>query len=180
MDSLTFTLFYLSGAYLLVGIVWLGTTSWGRIRLLSFPVTRILQIFINLTHIISGLFFPLAIPFDIPVRSFGLTVLTVGVILAIWAKLTMKGNWGIPGVHSIAIQKYLVKDGPFQYSRNPIYVGIILKCFGMAIAMKSAFIFLIFILYWYFYAIIQKEEEVLVKHFGKDYIEYCSEVPRFI
>jgi protein-S-isoprenylcysteine O-methyltransferase Ste14 len=65
-------------------------------------------------------------------------------------------------------------------TRNPIYVGIILMCFGMAIALKSAFIFLIFILYWYFYTIIQKEEEALVKHFGKDYIEYCSEVPRFI
>ena len=169
MDPLIFTLLYLSVSYFLVGLVWIISTPWKRLRLLSFPPSRNLQIAINLTHIISGLLFPLAMPFDIPIRSFGLTMVTVGLVLMIWAKLTMRNNWGIPGIHSIVTQKFLVKEGPFQYTRNPIYVGIILMCFGMAIALKSAFIFLIFFLYWYFYSIIQKEEKALANHFEKDY-----------
>lgn len=180
MDSLTFTLFYICGTYLIIGIVWIVTTAWKRLATLTMPSARILQILINATHILSGVFFPLPLPLDVPVRSFGLTVLTIGAVLAIWAKLIMKTNWGFPGIHTISIQKYLVKEGPFQYTRNPIYVGAILMSFGMAIAMKSAFIFLIFVVYNYFSNKIQSEEEVLAKHFGKDYIEYCSEVPRFM
>ena len=180
MDPLTFTILYISAAYLLIGVVWITTTPWQRYATITMPSARILQIVVNFMHIISGLLFPLPIPFDIPVRSFGLTLLTVGTILAIWAKLTMKTNWGFPGIHTISIQKYLVKDGPFQFTRNPIYVGIILMSFGMAIALKSAFIFLIFLVYSYFYNKIQKEEDALAKHFGKDYIEYCTDTPRFI
>jgi protein-S-isoprenylcysteine O-methyltransferase Ste14 len=180
MDPLTFTILYISAAYLIIGVVWITTTPWQRYATITMPSARILQIVVNFMHIISGLLFPLPIPFYIPVRSFGLTLLTVGTILAIWAKLTMKTNWGFPGIHTISIQKYLVKDGPFQFTRNPIYVGIILMSFGMAIALKSAFIFLIFLVYSYFYNKIQKEEDALAKHFGKDYIEYCTDVPRFI
>lgn len=180
MDSLTFTILYLSFTYLLVGIVWIVTTPLKRLATFTLPVSRTLQVALNSMHIVSGLFFPLHVPYDIPIRSFGLTILTVGAVLAVWAKVTMKSNWGFPGIHTISIQKYLVTDGPFQYTRNPIYLGIILMCFGMAIALKSAFIFLIFILYYYFQNKIQSEEDALIKHFGKDYIEYCSEVPRFI
>lgn len=182
MDSLTFTLIYICIAYLLIAFMWVTTTPFTSLislRMTSWS-TRGLQVVVNLLHFISAIFFPLLLPFDVPIRSFGLTILTVGVVLAIWAKLTMKGSWGIPGVHRIEKQKYLVKDGPFVYTRNPIYVGIILMSFGMAIALKSVFIFLVFVLFQYFYSKIIAEESALAKHFGKEYIEYCTDVPRFI
>lgn len=180
MDPLVFTLLYISVAYLLVGATWITTTPWKRLATITLPSSRLLQVVINFMHIMSGLLFPLPIPFDIPMRSFGLTLLTVGTVLAVWAKITMKSSWGFPGIHAISVQKYLVKDGPFQYTRNPIYVGIILMSFGMAVAMESAFIFLIFFVYSYFFSKIQQEEKALAQHFGKEYIEYCSDVPRFI
>ena len=182
MDSLTFTLMYIALAYTGIGIVWVVTTPLSALisaRIVSWN-TRVLQIGINVLHFVSAIFFPLPLPFDVPIRSFGLTILTVGMVLAIWAKITMKENWGMPGIHAIARQKQLVKIGPFAYTRNPIYVGIVLMSFGMAIALKSPFVFLVFVLFSYFYHTILKEENALAQHFGEEYIHYCSDVPRFI
>ncbi|HNQ31150.1 MAG TPA: isoprenylcysteine carboxylmethyltransferase family protein [Candidatus Woesebacteria bacterium] len=180
IDTLTFSLVYIALGYLVVGTVWIITTPTKRLCMLGFPATRALQVALNLLHILSGLFFPLALPFDIPIRSLGLTFLTVGVIFAVWAKLTMKESWGVPGQHDEIIQNKLVIEGPFSFSRNPIYLGIILMCFGMAIALKSVFVFFVLILYVYLLKHIQQEEKMLVKHFGADYREYRAQVPRFI
>lgn len=181
MDPLSFSLAYIALAYLVVACVWVTTTPIHRLVSLQLSwSTRGLLVFVNLLHFVSGILFPIPLPLDVPIRSFGLTILTVGLVLAVWAKLTMKQNWGVPGVHEIANQKYLVKDGPFSYTRNPIYVGLILMSFGMAVALKSVFIFLIFVLYNYFYRHILEEEKLLVKHFGKEYLEFSTDVPRFM
>lgn len=181
MDSITFTFFYLFiGLVVLVG-VWVSTSPFRKL-VGEFPLrnTALLQVSINLIHVVSGVFFPLPIYFDIPVRSLGLTIFTVGLVVACSAKIIMKENWGVPGIHDVTTQKNLVIRGPFSYSRNPIYLGIILISFGLSIALKSTFIFLIFILYNHFFAQVKKEEKNLEKIFGNEYRTYCIHVPRFI
>jgi len=180
MNSLTFSLIYLSIGLIIVALVWIITTPISRLFSKTLPITRLLQISINLAHVLSGILFPLPLPLDIPIRSLGLTIFTIGVCIAIWAKIVMKDSWGYPGMHLIDKQKILITTGPFEFTRNPIYLGIIIASLGMAVALKSAFIFLVFILYIVFQNSIKEEEKQLTKHFGKKYLDYCDKVPRFI
>ena len=67
----------------------------------------------------------------------GIIILWCGIILAAWAKIVMKTNWGRPGQHDIRKQHTLVTGGPFGYTRNPIYLGLILVFLGFELAMQS-------------------------------------------
>lgn len=110
----------------------------------------------------------------------GIILYLVGVSLAVWAKITMKSKWGLPAEHNIKRQNKIVKAGPFKFSRNPIYVGLILVVLGYSLALRSLTIILVPFIALYFYQVILKEEKLLTKHFGKEYLEYKSKVKRFI
>ncbi|OGY55505.1 MAG: hypothetical protein A2912_06165 [Candidatus Buchananbacteria bacterium RIFCSPLOWO2_01_FULL_40_23b] len=114
------------------------------------------------------------------VRIFGTVITTLSIIFAIWARLTMKKSWGVPAQHNIEKQNKLITTGPYQYSRNPIYLGIIGTFIGMAMAFSNFLFFLTPLLIWYFYEIIQREETLLQKYFGKEYLRYKNNVPRFL
>ncbi len=72
-------------------------------------------------------------------------------------------------------------DGPFQYTRNPQYVGLILAFTGMILITNSfwALITGILIILWLLLAPFS-EEPWLREQFGKEYEEYCRKVPRFM
>jgi protein-S-isoprenylcysteine O-methyltransferase Ste14 len=131
-------------------------------------------------HVISGLLFPLPIGFDIIIRSFGLAIFVSGVYIAIWAKYTMGLSWSHPLDHVFESNHRLVTHGPFAYSRNPIYLSVILMNFGTVIALKSAFIFLVFVQYNQMLMTILQEEEHLLTRYGKQFESYMQKVSRFI
>lgn len=110
----------------------------------------------------------------------GIIIFLVGMFIAVWAKITMKANWGMPGQHDITRQNKIIRKGPFSFSRNPIYLGLILVILGYTLALKSYTILLVPIAIAYFYKAVLKEEKILTKYFGKEYLEYKSKVPRFI
>lgn len=182
MSPLFFVLCYICVGYLIVNTTWIYTAVVEKkVRLiLSARETFFLQSTLNLLHLGSGLFFPLGAEPDIPIRAFGLTLFTLGVWIAIWARVSMGASWNIPGKLNSDQDLLLVKTGPFSYSRNPIYVGIILISFGMAIALKSIFILLGFFLYFHLYLMIREEEKKMQTHFEDSYSSYRLEVPRFI
>lgn len=111
----------------------------------------------------------------------GLIVFVVGYSFAIWAKLAMKRIWGPPGQLDTARQNKLVTGGPFQYSRNPIYTGLLIGMVGYFVAIHSYFIFLLLIPWAYLqYKDIPKEEKLLKKYFGQEYQTYCEQVRRWL
>lgn len=118
-------------------------------------------------------------PFDHLINIFGQVIFFAGIILSVWAKITMKNNWNMPGEYHQR-QKEIVKSGPFKFSRNPIYVGLILVILGYSLALRSYTFILVPFIAVYFYKAILKEEKILTKHFGKKYLDYNSRVPRFI
>ena len=182
MDPVFFVLIYICAGYLVLYATWIFAAFRERKAKLIFGLrlTVIIQSALNLIHLISGVFFPLAVTPDIPIRSFGLTIFTVGVWLAVWARITMGKSWNVPGKVHVETKPKLVKEGPFIYSRNPIYVGIILISFGMAIALKSIFFLLSFFLYIHLYIKIREEEKSMQGYFHDEYTKYRIEVPRFI
>ena len=75
----------------------------------------------------------------------------------------------------------LTTTGPYGYTRNPLYFGSILIAFGFAVAARSLWIALVFLLlfliiYW---PVILDEEEYLRAQFP-DYEAYAARVPRLI
>ncbi|MBB5660194.1 methyltransferase family protein [Brevundimonas halotolerans] len=76
----------------------------------------------------------------------------------------------------------LATDGPYRFSRNPIYVGFALTYAGLAIAMDSpiALLMLIPCLVVIDWAIIRKEEAYLARTFGAEYEAYRNRVRRWL
>ncbi|MFX0173489.1 MAG: methyltransferase family protein [Candidatus Hodarchaeota archaeon] len=69
-------------------------------------------------------------------------------------------------------------DGPYKFSRNPIYLSVIIILIGLAILAGSLSIFIIAILV---FIILRKlfvswEEKNLEEVFGKEYLEYKKHV----
>ena len=76
----------------------------------------------------------------------------------------------------------LVTSGVYQYSRNPMYVGLVLILLGWAFYLSHflAFVLLpIFILYMTRFQI-QPEEQMMARKFGKTYQDYLNKVRRWI
>jgi protein-S-isoprenylcysteine O-methyltransferase Ste14 len=136
-------------------------------------------IFFALNYL-SAMYFPLPPSgFDDLINLLGILTFFAGMVIAVWAKMTMGKVWGIPAEHSKARQNKLIRSGPFKYSRNPIYVGLIMVLAGYGLATQSVFTFLAIIPIFYFNIAAQKEEELLEKHFKEEYLKYKKEVPRF-
>lgn len=182
MEPLFFVLIYITIGYVIVNATWLYLAARDRMMgtLLQARMTFFVQSLLNILHLASGLFFSFGAEPDIPIRAFGLTLFTLGVFIAVWARITMGRSWNVPGKLDADHTLMLIKNGPFAYSRNPIYVGIILISFGMAIALKSIFILFSFFLYLHLYLMIRQEEKRLQTHFEDSYSRYRLEVPRFI
>src|SRR5436309_2169426 len=74
----------------------------------------------------------------------------------------------------------LVADGPFRYTRNPLYFGNLPLAVGIGVlASRSGFIFLVLANWIFVYRLILREEESLLKTQGDSYRAYCQAVPRF-
>jgi protein-S-isoprenylcysteine O-methyltransferase Ste14 len=76
----------------------------------------------------------------------------------------------------------LATDGPYRFSRNPIYVGFAITYAGLAIAMDSpvALLMLVPCLVVIDWAVIRKEEAYLARTFGAEYEAYCNRVRRWL
>jgi protein-S-isoprenylcysteine O-methyltransferase Ste14 len=142
--------------------------------------TNAVEAAILLLQILAAIFTPIPQgPLSWLITVSGVAMYIGGFFLALWAKNTMSKSWGVPGEHHKKQDK-LVTEGPFSFSRNPIYLAFIMLYYGFAIAIQSWLIILRIPLAVYFYKSAVREEKNLEKIFGKQYIEYKKRVPRFI
>jgi protein-S-isoprenylcysteine O-methyltransferase Ste14 len=76
--------------------------------------------------------------------------------------------------------KMLIADGPFRYTRNPLYLATPLMAAGIGVlASRSGFFFLVIANWIFVYRLIFREEESLRQAQGEPYLAYCRCVPRF-
>lgn len=76
----------------------------------------------------------------------------------------------------------LVTEGPYRFSRNPIYLGMALGYAGVAIAANSLWALLLLIptLAVIRYGVIAREEVYLERRFGEQYRRYTASVRRWL
>ena len=76
----------------------------------------------------------------------------------------------------------IVKEGAYRFSRNPLYLSLLLLLFGVAILLSSLWLFCtIPILYILFlFKAVKPEESYLSEKFGEEYLNYSEKVRRWI
>ena len=76
----------------------------------------------------------------------------------------------------------LVKSGIYEYTRNPMYLGLLLMLFSIALFLKNFISFLIIPLFVIFINKNQilPEEQILENIFGEEYRNYIKKVKRWI
>ena len=115
---------------------------------------------------------------------FARIVITAGALLVFLAAAIR--TWGAAYlktdvVHDTAQHsEALVADGPFRYTRNPLYLANLPMAAGIGmLASRSGFIFLVLANWLFVYRLISREEEALLRTQGESYRAYCRSVPRF-
>ena len=76
----------------------------------------------------------------------------------------------------------LVTSGSFRYSRNPIYLGMLIWLIGLAVLLGSLITFLFPLLFFVLanFLLIPPEEKKLQQTFGEQFLKYRQHVRRWI
>jgi len=116
----------------------------------------------------------------------GLALVIIGGYLRMKARLQLRQKAGFDNLVStsrlqIVEGQQLVKDGLYKHVRHPLYLGEILRNFGIVSIFSSGYgILLIMIGTILLLLRIKTEEEMLVEAFGSDYEDYKRRTKRLI
>ena len=130
----------------------------------------------------------IALHFLFPVMKFGqaaftaagIALILAGVAIATWARGLFRraGTTVKPFQESSA----LVTAGPYRFTRNPMYVGMVTGLLGVGLWLGSLLPFLVVPIFatWIERRFIRYEEAGLERKFGAAYRDYTGRVRRWI
>ena len=113
------------------------------------------------------------------VRPFGALIAAFAVALFFWSIRTFRLA-GTP-VRGNQPTTNIVKSGPYQFSRNPIYLAFSLFQTGLALAANDAWLLVTLLpaLCLMAFVVIPREERYLQARFGEEYANYRATVRRW-
>jgi protein-S-isoprenylcysteine O-methyltransferase Ste14 len=113
-------------------------------------------------------------------RITGVSIIILSIFIFVKSLRIFSSN--LENLHPRSISTQIFKDGPFKFSRNPIYLAMVLLIFGFGISLNSMWFLIIGLIDMILlhYGIILPEEIYLEKEFGKDYLNYKSSVRRWL
>jgi len=107
-------------------------------------------------------------------------LMIVGLTLLLWALLNL-------ALRKTAIMTFnstttLVIDGPYRFSRNPIYIAMNIIQPAFAFMFENLWILLLLppVMVFVRYGVIAREEKYLERKFGDVYLGYKNRVPRWL
>jgi protein-S-isoprenylcysteine O-methyltransferase Ste14 len=110
----------------------------------------------------------------------GAALFAMAAALAAWAIFTMtRAGSNVP---TNLPTKAIVETGPYRFTRNPIYLGMMLGLIGLAIAIDSPWLLVTLVPFAFAirYGVIAREEAYLERKFGEVYVAYKSRVRRWL
>jgi protein-S-isoprenylcysteine O-methyltransferase Ste14 len=113
---------------------------------------------------------------DQSVRYAGDCFTCIGVAVAIWARVTLGRYWS--GNVTLKENHKLIRNGPYRFTRHPLYTGFVIAIIGSAIAAAEvdawigAVIAIVSLIYK-----LRREEKLLTGEFGDEYLRFKREVP---
>ena len=130
--------------------------------------------------IISGKLNSIFFELDKPHQFAGIFSFIAGFVIVTWC-IVIFGVKGQGTLSPFDPTKKLVVSGLYKFSRNPMYIGVMLMLTGETLLLLSLslciYSFIVFVGFNIF--IIAREEPRLKKDFGVDYDNYCKKVRRW-
>ena len=120
-----------------------------------------------------------------PVKIFSITTIIGSLMIVLALIIFVKASRAIKKhkttIFPDGIPSFLVEEGIFQLSRNPIYLAMIILMIGISIVCQNiaGLVFPVIFYSWINKRWIFEEERNLKKAFGKKYLDYCTKVPRW-
>lgn len=137
--------------------------------------TLLIMVTASLIHGVLGPWSPwLRVPF------LGASLVVGGVAFMVWARIQFTRRKTTLFVGETSAQ--LVSEGPFRYSRNPMYVGVIAAVLGVAVWVGTWPMYLaVLVVFCFLHLVcIPREERMLRERFGEPYQAYAQEVSRWL
>lgn len=102
--------------------------------------------------------------------SCGVGIGLIGIALRIWAAGHLRKH------------QELSTEGPYRWTRNPLYLGSFLIGLGLTIAAHNLWLFLLFtgLFFVIYLPVMKREEEELIEAYSSQYREYRNSVPLFL
>ncbi|NVJ97032.1 MAG: isoprenylcysteine carboxylmethyltransferase family protein [Alphaproteobacteria bacterium] len=116
-----------------------------------------------------------------PYMHWGVPLMAFGILIAIISQVDMGKSWRIGVPEALEEGQGLVTGGLYQFSRNPIYVGIMIFVFGALVVAPGPLTLASLVLTWLLVgSIIASEERFLETEFGEAYHSYKGRVRRWL
>ncbi|QUF84841.1 isoprenylcysteine carboxylmethyltransferase family protein [Clostridium butyricum] len=110
----------------------------------------------------------------IPLFILGIVLIVLGIVLWVQAVIISRIDKNIT-------ENKLLTTGAYAWVRNPIYSAFTIVFTGILCVQNNLILLVLPFIYWLFLSIIvKKEETVLEKIFGQEYLIYKSKVNRCI
>ncbi len=103
-------------------------------------------------------------------EGIGLAIWVLGLALAVWARVYIGRNWGMP--MSRKDSPDLVTSGPYRSIRHPIYTGILLAMVGTTVAVSLYWLIAVVVIGGYFIFSAVNEERYMTEQFPESYPAY--------
>ncbi|NOU12294.1 MAG: isoprenylcysteine carboxylmethyltransferase family protein [Nitrospira sp.] len=138
-------------------------------------VTLLVVLSAGLTHWLLGPW-----PTLVRVPVLGGVLIALGFAFMMWARFLFTSRQTTLFVGQPSSQ--LVRDGPFRFSRNPMYVGVLVFLVGLALWIGTWPLHLAVPLTYLILNVVHipREERLLQELFGERYLTYCREVRRWL
>jgi protein-S-isoprenylcysteine O-methyltransferase Ste14 len=106
----------------------------------------------------------------------GAFVVTLGGLIRAWGAAYLRPDV----VHDSSVRtERLVADGPFRYTRNPLYLGLLGGVFGAGLlCSRTGWLVQMILASFFCYRLIRREEAHLVLGQGERFVTYFQSVPR--
>jgi protein-S-isoprenylcysteine O-methyltransferase Ste14 len=111
-------------------------------------------------------------------EGIGLALWIAGIALAVWARLYIGRNWGMPMTRRE--DPDLVTTGPYRFIRHPIYTGIILAMIGTALAISLFGLIVVAVIAAIFAYSASREEHFLAEEFPATFPDYKARTKMLI
>ncbi len=140
--------------------------------------------FVFLAFLIVGLILSAIFPIDLlpiaPRLIIGVALVAIGLFIASRAfRVMVRARTPIDPFEPTSA---IVSDGPYRFSRNPIYLALAVIYLGISLAANAIWAIVLWpvLLIAVTYLIIVREEKYLARKFGEVYTQYKSKVRRWI
>ena len=119
------------------------------------------------------------LPHDATISAVGLVIALAGLALALWARVTLGGNWS--GQVTFKEGHELIRHGPYAHVRHPIYSAILLMLLGTALSIGTLGALLgLPLIGAGMWLKMGQEEALMSEYFPDEYAAYRSQVKALV